>query len=250
MVTVMQRIGCAWRRRFSQMKAGAPAAMARRAAALAPLWAGVVFVAACASEVAPTMGAVNRPPPSSTNVLLVTPGDVMAERDVPLVARSNLEAAARFALDARGHDAVDYEPRRRSGATGRQVLLLHESVADTMLAVRGDALTLNIDGGAATLRTLGSGGQVLGRGYGTDYALIVSLRGRSGAARDDVAPAVVGPAGVARAEGERDLVASVVDLRSGDIIWFNALQVNPRRAFRDMARARETMGALLLEMPL
>jgi hypothetical protein len=97
--------------------------------------------------------------------------------------------------------------------------------------------------------TLGAGVKPLQARTGADYALFVLLRD-SYASAGRVA-LMVGAAvlGVGVPGGRQIGFASLVDLRSGDILWFNRL-FNPAGDLRTPEPAAKAVQSLLTQMPL
>jgi hypothetical protein len=168
-------------------------------------------------------------------------------------ARANLEETLVDFLA--GHDAalVRYLPSQRRmdvEHTYTQLAKLH--------AVVGQAIAQNTMATQALLPTMkdrfdwsvGSEASVLGASQDADYALFVHIRDAytsAGRAVVMLAAYVIG--GVVVPGGVKAGYASLIDLRTGDIIWFS----HPRTATRDLrepAAARKSAQELLAGFPL
>ena len=145
----------------------------------------------------------------------------------------------------------DYHPPVAMPASDRirQLLLLHQAVASSILvhSQPGSELAnkqLRFDW------TLGPGTQVLQQATGADFGLFTYIRDSytsSGRAAMRVVGALL--LGGDIGGGEQAGLASLVDLRTGQIIWFNLLQADTGD-LRNAAGARDTVARLLKDIPL
>jgi hypothetical protein len=190
---------------------------------------------------------------------------VVVEPDITL---SRLSAAGQsrprpdWSARARGHVETHVLGAIRSG--GRQahpvaraalppdaiqILLLHKAVRATIRQTEdGDDALFTTSG--PRVWTLGAGAGALAMEPGATHALIIAGDGDvTGAAR---AVFVVGAAamGVLAGTGVQRASASLVDLRTGDIIWRNAIVASPEQDMRDPEGAHMLVTALLKGAPL
>lgn len=96
--------------------------------------------------------------------------------------------------------------------------------------------------------SLGPDAQVLGQTYNADYALFVFIRDSYTSAGRAVAILLMAVLGVGIPGGQQVGYASLVDLRTGEIVWFNLL----RRAAGDLREpepAMESVNILLENFP-
>lgn len=145
----------------------------------------------------------------------------------------------------------DYRPPVAMPASDRirQLLLLHQAVASSIL--------IHSQPGSELANkqqrfdwTLGPGTQVLQQATGADYGLFTYIRDSytsSGRAAMRVVGALL--LGGDIGGGEQVGLASLVDLRTGQIIWFNLLQADTGD-LRNAAGARDTVARLLKDIPL
>lgn len=145
----------------------------------------------------------------------------------------------------------DYHPPIAMPASDRirQLLLLHQAVAASIL--------VHSQGGYELANkqqrfdwTLGPGVQVLQQVTGADYGLFTYIRDSytsSGRAALRVVGALL--LGGDMGGGEQIGLASLVDLRTGQVIWFNLLQAETGD-LRDAAGAHATVALLLKDIPL
>ena len=102
--------------------------------------------------------------------------------------------------------------------------------------------------------TLGPGVQTLHDKYGADYALFIHVRDTySSASRKALQVAGIFAAAVGVAVvvpgGEQTAYASLVDLRTGNIVWFNFLR-SSTGDLRDAKDAKTAVDSLMKGMPL
>jgi hypothetical protein len=141
------------------------------------------------------------------------------------------------------------EPHSEEARAHVQLQKLHEAVGGTIL-VHKYFQAGNLPTKAGTFDwTLGQGVQRLRAESDADYALFVFLHdsyASGGRVAMMIAMAAFGvgiPGGVQRG------VASLVDLRSGDVVWFNVL-VRGTGDLRTVDSATDAVTTLLAEVPL
>jgi hypothetical protein len=166
-------------------------------------------------------------------------------------ARAHLLAALREENKSRGLDVITFEPHdgdeQRSEAI-HQIVKVHEAVGEAILTYQyGLATRLPTKRGHFDW-TLGPAVRMLREEYGADYALFVSVRdsyvGWGRAAFMLVAAAFTLPT----LGGTQTGFASLVDLETGDIVWFNRL-MRLTGDLRSADAARETARTLLSSLP-
>lgn len=131
----------------------------------------------------------------------------------------------------------------------RQLLLLHQAVASSILvhSQAGSELANKLN---RFDWTLGPGTQLLQQATGADYGLFTYIRDSyTGSGR--AAMRVIGALllGGDIGGGEQIGLASLVDLRTGQVVWFNLLQAQAGD-LRNAAGARDTVAHLLKDIPL
>ncbi|MBI2161378.1 MAG: hypothetical protein HYU25_13560 [Candidatus Rokubacteria bacterium] len=198
---------------------------------------------------------------SAARVVLMPPDIELSE----LSAGGVVELKAEWTERAKGHvlAALRAEIDRRNAHLGpyrapadnparehahNQLLKLHDQVGRAILVHHyGVAKLPNKDGKFDW--TLGEGAGVLAEDQAADYALFVFLRDSYASAGRKAA--IVGAAllGVAMPGGTQWGFASLVDLKSGDLVWFNRL-VDPQGDLREPAPAGEAVKKLLADLPL
>ena len=144
----------------------------------------------------------------------------------------------------------DLPPRSRLG----QVVRLNEAVA-TSIAVYTRAGSELATKGARLDWTLGTGVQDLREATGADYALFTYIRdtyASEGRKAMRVLGFIVGAAmgGVMDIGGGQQMgVATLVDLRTGQVVWFNMIS-NQSGDLRDLEGADATAREMLMGLPL
>ena len=132
----------------------------------------------------------------------------------------------------------DVQIAKLHGVVG-QSILLHLYTPILKLPNKGDALDW----------TLGPGTNDMRQRYGADYALFIFVRD-SYASAGRVA-FIVGAAllGVSVPGGQQVGFASLVDLRTGNIVWFNRL-ISASGDLRTEQPAQKTVDSLIKDLPL
>jgi hypothetical protein len=97
--------------------------------------------------------------------------------------------------------------------------------------------------------SLGPGINVVGNKYGADYALFSYYRDYQASGGRVAFSIIAALAGVAVAAGGEIGFASLVDLRTGDIVWFNKVSSGVGE-LREKENARLTVDSLLKNLPV
>lgn len=183
---------------------------------------------------------------------VTTGGMQEPRREWTEAARGLYPGAVRELLAAHGATLLpDYHPSVAMPPSDhiRQLLQLHQAVASSILIHSQTGSELATKQGHFDW-TLGPGTQVLQQATGADYGLFTYIRDSyTGSGR--VALRVIGALllGGDIGGGQQVGLASLVDLRTGQIIWFNLLQAETGD-LRDAAGAHETVARLLKDIPL
>jgi len=183
---------------------------------------------------------------------LTAAGLLEPKKDWTIVAASNVDLALDEVLAAYDTSIVKYKADDDGAAYDDpdiQLIKLHEAVGTTILLHKYiPALALPTKKDTFDW-SLGEGASALGQKYQADYALFIYLRD-SFSSGGRVALIFVGALfGVGVPGGSQVGFASLVDLRNGDIVWFNRL-ASGTGDLRDPKLAREATEALLSKIPL
>jgi hypothetical protein len=152
-------------------------------------------------------------------------------------------------VTAKGHQQSSLDPSTAmEGRTG-QVIRLHEVVGGSIL------LTNYFGWNLPTRRdnfewTLGEGAQAIGAEHNADYALFITGRGSYASAGRVAAMVGFAMLGVGIPLGGQQAYASLVDLRTGNVIWFNVVTAGPNEDMRDPEGARLLVERLMRGAPL
>lgn len=222
------------------------------------LLALAVALAGCVTQPYAQIDALRRPAAEPRVVLLppdIELAEVSAGGHVGLNAEWTREAYAHIGPALREEAATLglHVVEGRTGDTGddparNQIVALHAAVGNAVLThlyTEGEALPTK----AGKLDwTLGPAVRSLAGSSGADYALFVHVRDSytSGARAAVIMVGVL--FGVALPGGSQVGFASLVDLESGDVVWFNRL-ARSEGDLRNLTAARETVRQLLAGLP-
>ncbi len=203
-------------------------------------------------------------PDGSVEVLLLEPDIELSEISVGGIAfpkadwtergRSNVNAALVQIMEQKDARLIYYEPPADAPPEHpyNQILKLHEAVGSEILNHKysnNSFLTLPTKKDKFDW-TLGPEVQQLREVYAADYALFVYFRDSFATGGRVAMMVVVGAlTGVAIPGGFQVGYASLVDLDSGDILWFNVL-FSEVGDLRDAGSAAEATEDLLDQLPL
>lgn len=163
-------------------------------------------------------------------------------------AREYVTTALREELQRKGARVIPYQPPSGNPSKEHahtQLVKLHDAVGGSILFF-GAALPTKkgkLDW------TLGEGVGVLRDDFGTDYGLFILLRDSYSSGGRRTLMVMGALIGVGVPGGRQVGFASLVDLRSGGILWFNQL-VDPAGDLRTAEAAREAVKRLLENLPL
>lgn len=135
-------------------------------------------------------------------------------------------------------DAREIQLAKLHGAVG-QTIQLHLYNPALKLPTKGEALDWTIGPGANAFRTH----------YGADYALFVYVRDSYTSAGRAIMMIGAAILGVGVQGGQQVGFASLVDLRTGNIVWFNRI-ANGSGDLRTDAPAKKTVEDLLRDLPI
>jgi hypothetical protein len=195
-------------------------------------------------------------PPATAQVLTLDPdvslglltaaGLVEPRDDWSKSAQKNLSTEVARALQAKSHTLKALNQQdAMAGRTG-QLFRLNEAVGTS---IRAYGPILPTKKGSFDW-TLGEGAQVLGQTYGSDYALFVSARGSYASGGRTLAFIGMAALGVGIPMGQQQAYASLVDLKTGRVIWFNTILAGSGIDMREPDGAKSIVGSLLKDLPL
>ena len=220
----------------------------------------LVALAACTTtDVRKVATAPDAPPPASAKILLVQPDVQLAvltaaglnepRADWSQQARGNLTVAIDEALRAKSHAFAVLDPEASMAGRPGQLLRLHEAVGQAILVHSYGGLPLPTKAKGFDW-TLGEGAQVMAREHNAGYALFVTGRGSYASAGRAMVSVGAAMLGVAVPMGSQQLFASLVDLNTGRVVWFNVVNAGSNADMRDAAQAKLLVRDLLKSAPL
>lgn len=224
--------------------------------------AAMMLLASCTTtQSRTTTSEAERPaPPPNATILVVEPdiqlsllsaaGMQEPRADWTDSARANIASAFAANLAEQGHTPQPFDPDAATEGRIGQVIRLHEAVGASILFFQYAGLSLPTHPRDSFDWTLGPGTQEIAAASNARYALFIVGRG-SYASGGRVA-AMIGLAilGVGVPLGGQQMYASLVDLETGDIIWFNLATASPNSDMRTPEGARALVDEVLADAPL
>lgn len=98
--------------------------------------------------------------------------------------------------------------------------------------------------------TIGDGSELVGQHFGADYALFISGNGTYASGGRVAAFVVASAFGVGIPLGQQQVMASLVDLKTGQVMWVNYAVAGPGADMREDAGAQSLVESLLKDAPL
>jgi hypothetical protein len=216
-------------------------------------------LAACASANTRQFSETAVRPPAGAKILVVSPDISLSlltatgmrepRADWSKQGQAHLAADIAAAVAARGHAPQAFDPSNAMDGRIGQILRLHQAVGASILFASYGPIPLPTKKGAFDW-TLGDGVQELATATGADYALF-SFGGGTYSSGGRATMAVLGAlAGVAIPMGSQQVFASLVDLRTGRIVWSNVATAASGSDMRDEQGARNLVATLMKDAPL
>jgi len=199
--------------------------------------------------------------PSGSRVLLVKPdvslsiltaaGQLEPRDDWTKTAGANISREVGEVLQGRSHTYSAFDPDAAMGGRGGQILRLNEAVGAQIALSEYGPYKLPSKTKGEFNWTLGDGAAEIGRQANADYALFILARG-SYASGGRVATAVgLSLLGVSLPMGSQSAQASLVDLKTGRVVWFNVLIAGSGASdIREDDGAEQIIKKLLKDVPL
>jgi hypothetical protein len=214
-------------------------------------------LAACTTTNVKTAQGLPTAPPENAQVLVAQPdielslltasGLLEPRADWTSSARINIQKAVETALTGKSHKLTVLDPSTEMEGREGQILRLNGAVSSAIFSY---GLYNSLPSKTGFDWTLGEGTQLLAAKYGSDYALFVYGRG-SYSSGGRVAMMVGAAAlGVSIPMGGQQAYASLVELKTGKVVWFNYAVASPTADMRTPAGAEELTASLLKDLPL
>lgn len=234
----------------------------RRTGQFVLLWIGFLGLTACAQSTT-QLAKTQFPDDAHISRVLLMPTDIelyeltaggLLEPNAAWTAagKDNVDRAIEEMIKASGEELVRFPADGIMSAEDRQLVKLHAAIGESILLHKytpGFELPTKRD---RFDWTMGSDAGILTEAFSVDYALFIHMRDSYtslGRGAYMVAVAVLSLGRVVPHGGSQVGFASLVDLRTGDVVWFNRL-ARERGDLREMAPAREATEELLAEFPL
>jgi hypothetical protein len=167
-------------------------------------------------------------------------------------AKRNVDAAIGDLLRPENAELLPYVPPVADPVAERrhtQLLKLHDAVGASILLYQYGGFSQLPSKAGRFDWTLGSGASQLQREFGADYALFVYLRDSYSSEGRKAMMIGLALLGIGVSGGTQVGFASLVDLRTGDIVWFNRL-ISTVGDLRTLAPAHDAVEELLSGQPL
>jgi hypothetical protein len=221
-----------------------------------------VLLAACTQTDSLKTSQTFQRPPGTARVLLMPPDVELYELlasglQEPRAAwtdaaKRNVDAALADLLRPKNAELLPYVVATADPAVERrhtQLIKLHDAVGYSILAYQyGGPNQLPVKKGKFDW-TLGSDANLLQREFGADYALFVFLRDSYSSEGRKALMVGMALLGIGVSGGAQVGFASLVDLKSGNIVWFNRL-ISTTGDLRTPQPAHEAVEELLRNQPL
>jgi hypothetical protein len=219
--------------------------------------AACLFIAACTTTSTKLADKAAPKPPAGSKILIVQPdielslltvsGLLEPKADWSQTSRGYVASELAGAMQGRAHEIKTLDPTTALEGRPGQLLRLHEAVGASIMSY-GLMLPTKKD---KFDWTLGEGAQVLGQAYDADYALFTYGRGSYSSGGRKAAFILAAAAGVSIPMGSQVAFASLVDLKTGRVVWFNtAVTPSGGDDLRQPGGAASMTKALLKDVPL
>ena len=219
-----------------------------------------LLLAACTTTNVKTVeNAAARKPAPGARILLIQPdielslltasGLLEPRADWTAAGRTNIQASVEAALKGKSHSFIGLDPSTAMGGRGGQLLRLNGEVGKSILLFNYGYVKLPTKTGSFDW-TVGEGAQVLGQTYNADYALFIYGRGSYSSGARVAMMIGMAALGVGLPTGGQQVFASLVDLKTGQVVWFNLAQAAPGADMRTPEGAALLTTSLLKDVPL
>jgi hypothetical protein len=217
--------------------------------------AALLVVTACATATPTTFSGQFDPPPANSRVVVMTPNVQLAilgaagipepREDWSVSGRDNLATSIAAQIQSESHTPSALDPTTAMDGRVGQIIRLHDAVGASLmqralLPTQRDRFEW----------TLGNGVQELGTAHNADYALFVGANGSYASAGRVAMMIGLAAVGVGVPLGGQVAYASLVDLRTGNVIWFNTVIAAPGQDMRDPEGAQSLVQVLMRGAPL
>lgn len=217
-----------------------------------------LVLAACTTTNTRTAVSVAQKPASNAKLVLVNPevslgllnaaGLTEPREDWSKDAAQNLTEQLSAALQVKGHSADGFDPTTDTTKRLDQILKLNYAVGQS-IQLYGYGL-INLPSKPTFDWTLGEGVTELRSKTGADYALFLNARGNYASGGRVGTMVVMSMVGVSIPLGSQTVQLSLVDLKTGQIVWYNMALAGPGDDMRNDQGAKALVASLLKDIPL
>lgn len=179
--------------------------------------------------------------------LLTAGGVPEAHAEWTTAARRNFATAVKDYADARGTEIVMIGDADELGQAEIDYSKLHSAVGLTIQVNHFGILKLPSKDGEFDWG-LGPGVSEIGEKYNADYALFSYYRDYQASGGRIAFAVIAAAAGVGVSTGSESGFASLIDLKTGDIVWFNVVAAGAGE-LRDEDGAKKVVDVLFKDMP-
>lgn len=162
---------------------------------------------------------------------------------------TNIQASLERSVASSSHTFKSVDPASAMDGRSGQLLRLHEAVGGSILVFEYGLLPLPTHAGSFNW-TLGEGAQSLAEQFGADYALFTFGRGNYASSARVATFVVMSALGVGIPLGNQQVFTSLVDLRTGQVIWFNVGVAGPGADMRNPEGAQSLVDSMMKGAPL
>jgi len=217
-----------------------------------------LLAAACTTTSTKAALSVTPPSPGATIILikpdielsLLTAAGMSEPRaDWTADAVANVQTSLERAVSSSSHTFRAVDPAGAMEGQSGQLLRLHEAVGNSILVFEYGLMPLPTHAGAFNW-TLGEGAQSLAEQYDADYALFTFGRGNYASSARVATFVVLSALGVGIPLGGQQVFTSLVDLRTGQVIWFNVGVAGPQADMRNPEGAQSLVDSMMKGAPL
>ena len=181
--------------------------------------------------------------------LLTAAGLNEARADWTAQGTANLETALQSALAGSDYTIRAIDPDEAMGGRSGQLMRLHEAVGQSIAQFEYGPYPLPTKQDEFQW-TLGEGASALAEAYDADYALFTYGHGTYASGGRIAAMMALSVVGVGIPLGSQQAFTSLVDLRTGQVIWFNMAIAGPQADMRNPEGATSLVSSLLEDAPL
>ena len=181
--------------------------------------------------------------------LLTASGLQEAKADWSRQGREDLTSEMKLALEHKSHLFEAFDPDAVQDPHALQILRLHDAVGQSIMAFNYGLIHLPTKTGTFDW-TLGDGAQAIGRERNADYAVFVTAHGTYASAGRKAMMMAAALVGASVPLGSQRVFASLVDLKTGRIVWFNVAVAGPDADMRTEEGAKSLVESLLKGAPL